>query len=331
MPRPAFLRRWEYMRHHQVHPLIECCAEAMGVFFYVWTGVGANVSLILTTLGMQPGLGSLFQVGAGYGIGIVLALTVNVATSGGHINPCITIAFAIFRGFPWRKVPQYIISQILGAYLACLVIYLQYKDVIVQLEDGLREAGKFDTVMFTPNGIAGAFALYANPGKPLGLIFWNEFVTDFLLAIVIWACLDPSNIVITPSVGTFVIAFGYAAAIWGFAVPGVSLNASRDVGARLAAMAIWGRSAAGDNYSAISALVNIPATLLGALIYETFLHDSDRVVSMASLEFIRAHTHNRRFHQATEAHGAHGHEALAHTNSNEKPSITTFENAPSRV
>jgi hypothetical protein len=31
--------------------------------------------------------------------------------------------------------------------------------------------------MFTPNGIAGAFALYANPGKPLGIIFWNEFVT----------------------------------------------------------------------------------------------------------------------------------------------------------
>jgi glycerol uptake facilitator-like aquaporin len=121
----------------------------MGVFFYVWTGVGANVSFILTTLGNQPGLGSayfpphpnpgipyifcagLFQVGAGYGIGIVLALTVNVATSGAHINPCITIAFATFRGFPWKKVPQYIIAQIFGAYLACLVIYLQYKDVIV--------------------------------------------------------------------------------------------------------------------------------------------------------------------------------------------------------
>jgi hypothetical protein len=33
MPRPGFLRRWEYMRHHQVHPLIECCAEAVSVPF----------------------------------------------------------------------------------------------------------------------------------------------------------------------------------------------------------------------------------------------------------------------------------------------------------
>jgi len=289
MPRPAFLRRWEYMRHHQVHPLIECCAEAMGVFFYVWTGVGANVSLILTNLGQQPGLGSLFQVGAGYGIGIVLALAVNVATSGGHINPCITIAFALFRGFPWRKVPQYIISQIIGAYLACLVIYLQYKDVIVQLEEALRAKGVFDEVMFTPNGIAGAFALYANPGKPLGLIFWNEFVTDFLLAMVIWACLDPSNFITSPVSAPWIIGMAYAAAIWGYAPANLAANSARDIGARLMALTIWGTEAAGGRYAAIAALTNIPATLLAALCYEFLHHDSSRIIAPAQHAQMMAH------------------------------------------
>jgi len=289
MPRPGYLRRWEYTRHHRVHLLIECLSEALGVFFYVWTGVGANISFILNNLGQQQGLGNLFQVGCGYGIGIVLALTVNVATSGGHINPCITIAFAIFRGFPWKKVPMYIISQLIGAYVGCFVIYLQYKDAIKGLETVLIETGKFDTVMFTPNGIAGAFALYANPGKPLGIIFWNEFVVDFMLALVIWACLDPSNFIASPRSAPWIIAMAYAAAIWGYAPANLAANSARDVGARLMAMTIWGRQAAGGPYAAIAALTNIPATLLAALTYEFLHHDSSRVVAPAQAEQIRAY------------------------------------------
>ena len=43
----------------------------------------------------------------------------------------VTIVQAMFRGFPWRKVPQYIISENLGAYIACLCTYLTYKDPIL--------------------------------------------------------------------------------------------------------------------------------------------------------------------------------------------------------
>jgi len=289
MPRPGFLRRWEYKRHHQVHHAVECFAEFLGVFFYVWTGVGANISFILTNLAAQPGVGSLFQVGAGYGIGIVLALTVNVATSGGHINPCITLAFALFRGFPWKKVPTYILSQILGAYVACLVIYLQYKDAIKGIEEVLIAKGAFNEIMFTPNGIAGAFALYPNPGKPLGIIFWNEFVVDFMLALVIWACLDPSNFFAPPVAVPWIIGMAYAAAIWGYAPANLAANSARDVGARLMALTIWGTQASGGTYAAIAALTNIPATLCAALVYEFTHWDSSRVVAPGQLAHLTAH------------------------------------------
>jgi H+/gluconate symporter-like permease len=74
----------------------------------------------------------------------------------------------------------------------------------------------------------------------------------------------------------------------------VSLNSARDIGCRLFALTIWGKSgkmilprpvqyvtlriisAAGGSYAAIAALVNIPATLLAAVVYELFLVDSDR-------------------------------------------------------
>ncbi|KAF5327448.1 hypothetical protein D9619_004228 [Psilocybe cf. subviscida] len=332
--RPGVFTIWERRRNTpQVHWFMECFAEAFGVFLYVYFGVGSQIGWIFGNIIKQEGFSSVLQIGLAYAFGIVFAITICAPTSGGHFNPCVTIAMVIFKGFPKAKALRYIVSQIFGSFIASLVVYSQWKVMIDLSETAISAAGPgaLQSVLFTPNGPAGAFGNYLLPGQTMPRVFMNEFVNCTVLAILIWACLDPSNIVIPPSVGTFVIAFGYAAAIWGFAVPGVSLNASRDVGARLAAMAIWGTAAAGDSYSAITALVNIPATLFGALIYETFLHDSDRVVSTASLEFIRAHTHNRRFHQATEGHEAPGHQTLVQTNSHEKPSITTFENAPNRV
>jgi glycerol uptake facilitator-like aquaporin len=64
----------------------------------------------------------------GYGIGIVIALVISAATSGGHLAPCFTIAHWLFRGFPGKKVPMYILAQIFGAYIAFGLIYVQYKD-----------------------------------------------------------------------------------------------------------------------------------------------------------------------------------------------------------
>jgi len=46
--------------------------------------------------------------------------------SGGHINPAVTLAFAVTKKFPWRKVPFYFLGQYLGALLASVVVYFVY-------------------------------------------------------------------------------------------------------------------------------------------------------------------------------------------------------------
>lgn len=51
------------------------------------------------------------------------------STSGAHINPAITFAFAVRRDFPWRRVPGYWIAQLLGAIAAAGVIRLLFGDV----------------------------------------------------------------------------------------------------------------------------------------------------------------------------------------------------------
>jgi glycerol uptake facilitator-like aquaporin len=87
-----------------------------------FVGIGATAPFIIGSILKQDGLGSkytthqrkmpdllgplgIFQIGWGYAIGIILALCVSGATSGGHISPSITIAFTIFRGFPVKKAP----------------------------------------------------------------------------------------------------------------------------------------------------------------------------------------------------------------------------------
>ncbi|KAF8071978.1 putative aquaporin 2 [Lyophyllum atratum] len=299
-PRSKIFKAWEKQRNkREVHWFMECFAEALGVFFYVYAGVGSQTAWvtgnILVGAKLAPvGLSSIFQVGFAYMGGILLALGVCGGTSGGHFNPCVSIAFTVFKGFPPLKALRYIIAQILGAYIACLLIYTQYKVTFEECTAILNAAKEFDALNFTPNGLAGIFGFYLLPGQRLGLTFLNEFVSDTFIGLAIWASLDSSNALIPPVMGPILVSMAYGTAIWGFSMPGLVANSARDLGGRLMAMTIWGSQAAGGPYSAIAALTNIPATLFAAFIYEFFLTDSDRVVSRAAHEFGIAHASHRR-------------------------------------
>ncbi|KAJ6504442.1 putative aquaporin 2 [Mycena vulgaris] len=299
--RTSMFAGWERLRHGKLHWLAECFAEAMGVFFYVYAGVGSQAVWIVGNLTPEPGLSSVLQIGLGYACGILLAISICSATSGGHFNPCITIVQMLFKGFPPLKGARYIVAQILGGYIACLFIYLQYRTPLLALQELIPPA-KLAAIQFTPNGPAGIFGLYLQPGSNLGQVFVNEFVTDFMLAMVIFGAVDPSNALVPPTSAPFIIAMAYAVAIWGFSAIGLSANTARDLGGRFAAMTIWGKDAAGPSgYAAIAALTNIPATILACIVYELMFVDSDRVVPQA----------HREFHDIHALHKRHGPAALA--------------------
>lgn len=107
----------------------QCVAEVVGTFILVFFGVGSVHAAVLT--GAQQGL---WQVAIVWGVAISLAIYAVGAVSGAHINPAMTVAFASFRGFPWRRVPLYILSQLAGAFLAATVLYMLFSSVVVQFE-----------------------------------------------------------------------------------------------------------------------------------------------------------------------------------------------------
>nr|B0DAC6.2 RecName: Full=Aquaporin Lacbi1:387054 [Laccaria bicolor S238N-H82] len=269
---------WEKVRNDgKVHWAIECFAEMFGVFLYVYFGLGSTAGWVIGNIIKETNLSSILQIGLAYAFGIWFAIGLCSSSSGGHFNPCVTLSFVVFKGFPKLKACRYIIAQILGAYIASALVYSQWNVLIEECTLGLIKAKAYDTTMFTPNGPAGIFALYLVPGAqsvPRALL--NEFVNSTLIGMIIWAALDPTNMMVPPAMGPLFISLAYAAVIWGFATPAVALNTARDLGARLFAMSIWGTKAAGSGYSAIACLINIPATLLGVFLYEVFFTDSDR-------------------------------------------------------
>ncbi|KAJ7775497.1 aquaporin-like protein [Mycena metata] len=353
--RPRVYRAFERHRHTSVHWLVECFAEALGVFLYsrvgtlarTWvgsnqscfegrnltdassSGVGSQALYVLGNILKVEGASSILQIGLAYACGILLAITICSATSGGenpqgHFNPAVTITQLVFHKFPPLKGLRYITAQVLGGYIACLLVYLQYKTLILASEAALLEAGPgvSAATFYTPNGPGGIFALSLLPGSNLGRAWVNEFVCDFVLGVTIFASLDPTNTLIPPSFGPVLISLAYAVAIWSFSANGLAANAARDVGGRLVALTVWGLPAGGGSYAAIAALTNIPATLLGCVAYELMLSDSDRVIPAAHLEVLNAHKNHRRLRQQQEQE--HGHHS-APTSLDEKGHVGEVE------
>ncbi|KAF8135054.1 aquaporin-like protein [Boletus edulis] len=285
---PRYMTYWERVKYTKIHVLTELVAEMLGVFLYVYAGVGSAAAFVVGNVTTQP-IGSLFTVGVAYSIGIMLAIVICGAASAGHFNPGVTISFVLLRKFSVRKAVLYILAQTFGAYVACLVVYVQWKDLLVAAEGVLVEKGLYDTLMFTPDGPAGAFALYVLPGTNLYRTLLNEFVTDFVIGLAISTSLDPTNHMVPPAAAPWVIGFTYGMAIWGFSPTAIAANTARDVGARFMTLTIWGRQAAGGPYAAIAALTNIPATVLAFIFYDTFLGSSSRTLTPSHVAFLKAH------------------------------------------
>ena len=92
-------------------------AEFIGTFSMVFCGTGAIV-INETTNGAVTHIGIAITFGL-----IVMAMIFSLGKiSGSHINPAVTIAFAVAKKFPVKEVMPYIVSQLAGAFSASLVL-----------------------------------------------------------------------------------------------------------------------------------------------------------------------------------------------------------------
>jgi aquaporin Z len=92
-------------------------AETWGTFLLVVVAAGADV-----VAAKSHGAVSLGMAVVAPGIMVMAIIYFMGAVSGAHLNPAVTLAFALRRNFPWRRVPRYIIAQITGSIGAALFL-----------------------------------------------------------------------------------------------------------------------------------------------------------------------------------------------------------------
>lgn len=62
----------------------------------------------------------------GWGLAVAVAVYAVGEVSGAHLNPAVTLALALTGGFPWEKVPGYVLAQLLGAFCGAVLVWLHY-------------------------------------------------------------------------------------------------------------------------------------------------------------------------------------------------------------
>jgi len=146
----------------------------------VYPGIAATAAFTISKA--DPGYGSILTIGLAYGFGIVLAIICCSSTSGGHFNPAITLCFAVWQGFPWRKVPYYIFAQIAGAFFAALILMAQYHEQIDAYRSSLQPLHLGDVFM---GGPASIIAMYPqlNQNNQGWLVLIEFFVDSFIVCV----------------------------------------------------------------------------------------------------------------------------------------------------
>jgi glycerol uptake facilitator protein len=201
----------------------EMLAELMGTAIILLFGAGVCAMVVLFGRG-TPGEvvhGGYTNITIGWGVGVTMGVYVAGKVSGAHLNPAVTLALALFRGFPWRKVIPYSVAQTAGAFAGAALVFFNYREQFLKADPQLeRTAGIFTTFP-------------AFPGLP-HVGFFDQVLGTALLLMLVLAVTDERNQAVSANlapliIGLIVVGIGVSFG----ALHGYAINPARDLGPRL--------------------------------------------------------------------------------------------------
>ena len=214
----------------------ECVAEFLGTLVLIafGTGVVAMTVAALNQSGRGPAQfaasGDWLLITFGWGVAVTLAVYVAGGVSGAQLNPALTVALALRRGFPWSKVLPYALAQTLGAFVGAALVYANYADAIRSYE---RSAG---IVRGAAESVATAGIFMTGPapyyGGALAGPFLDQVLGTALLVLGVFALTDernqpPKGNLAPLAVGLLVTAIGLSRATPAPSAPGPNSSNTR--------------------------------------------------------------------------------------------------------
>ena len=240
--------------------LREAAAEFLGTFVLIAFGVGVVAQVVLS----RNTHGDYLSINFGWGLAVTMGAYVAAGVSGAHLNPAITLALAIHRGFPWRECSR-IARPNSSALVASAVVFFIYQEALIAFEGS-------DRSMVT----AGIWATYPQDylsNFPGG--FFDQVVGTALLVIVIFAVGDNRNTALPSALGPVIV--GAAVLLVGMTYglnAGYAINPARDFAPRLfTAMAGWGHEVftTHDHWWWVPIVGPCCGAVLGGFIYDRLI------------------------------------------------------------
>jgi aquaporin Z len=179
-------------------------SEVLGTFFLVLAAAGAGM------MGHAfPGVISHQAAVVAPALTVMAIILFMGKVSGAHLNPAVSIAFALRRDFQWLRVPGYIVAQLGGATLAALVLH-----AIINV------SAKYGS-NYPAHGYSDMAA------------FWMELLlTTGLVSVILGTASGAQNVGIFGALG--VGGYIALAGLWGSPISGASMNPARTFGPDLA-------------------------------------------------------------------------------------------------
>jgi MIP family channel proteins len=243
----------------------EVLAECLGTFVLIVFGVAVVAQTVLS----RQAAGSPLAINIGWGLAVTMACYVSAGVSGAHLNPAVTLALAVHRRFPASKIAPYVAAQMIGAFLASVVVFLTYREALDAFDGGTRQ-------VTGAMGTAGIWATYpqaflsAFPGG-----FIDQVVGTALLVGVIFAITDTRSS--PPPAGTTPVVVGLLVLLIGMTFgfnSGYAINPARDLAPRVfTAVAGWGSGvfSAGNSWWWVPVVAPCLGGVIGGWVYDLFI------------------------------------------------------------
>lgn len=230
--------------------MIQSLGEFLGTMILILLGDGVVAGVNLSK-SKAEGAGWV-AITLGWGFAVTMGVFASSFMGPAHLNPAVTLGFAIAGTFPWASVIPFIIAQTLGAMLGALLVWLHYHPHFKETNDPAAILGTFATGPAIRNYASNFF------GETLG-----TFVLVFaLLAFTrnkFTAGLNPM------AVGALITSIGLSLG----GTTGYAINPARDLGPRImhAILPIANKGDSDWSYSWVPVAGPMVGGLLAALIF----------------------------------------------------------------
>lgn len=228
-------------------------AEFFGTMLLILLGDGVVASVLLKD-SKSENAGWLTIV-LGWGLAVTLAVYAVGNISGAHLNPAVTLAFAMSGDFPSNQVLGYILAQFAGAMVGATLVWLHFLPHWSRTNDASTKLAVFCNAPAIRNSFANLMSeVIATAVLVLALMFLgtNEFTQGIKPVVV----------------GLLIISVGLSLG----GTTGFAINPARDLGPRIAhfILPIHGKGNSDWGYAWIPVVGPVAGGLLGAFVFKVF-------------------------------------------------------------